>query len=399
MTIAAMQTAADELAGANIGYDQAQRWSFFRAGRIISGGETDCSASCGVIAKLGGYPVDLGGTFYTGNFASKLKAAGFSVLRFTGLNQVKPGDFLLTPGHHVIFVRDATRWWSAEFDERGKSAGGQAGNQNGRETRYRTPYLRPGGWTYIVRPPADPKPTTPATSTTVPLALQAAFAAQQAPRFGGSRDYAGRGRELAKLGASLIGATETLITASGERPDAMQTAITKALGSRWSCVVHPGGAIALWWRTDKYARAGLTRSTRPVRTDPWHGALCVPLRRLDSKTGLDVIVVHVRPKTVATLAQKRADVAAALSLVGTWPAIIMGDFAQDADQLMATGGFVRVSPDADSYDPAGEQRIDAIYVQRGVLAGTEGRLHNPGGISDHLWPAAKITKPTSTTTL
>lgn len=153
MTIKAMQSAADKIIKANIGYDQSQRWSFLdkKNKTIIPNKETDCSASCGAIAYLGGYLVDLSGTFYTGNFAAKMVQAGFEVIKFKSLSQVKAGDFLLTPGHHVVFARTAKKFFSAEFDERGRSSGGKGGNQNGREVRYRTAYVRPGGWTYIIR--------------------------------------------------------------------------------------------------------------------------------------------------------------------------------------------------------------------------------------------------------
>jgi vancomycin permeability regulator SanA len=154
MSIKDMQLAADLMAKANLGYDQNQRWTFLdkKNKKIIPNKETDCSASSGGIAFLGGYPVDLSGTFYTGNFAKKMAAAGFAIIPFKSLSQVKAGDFLLTPGHHVVFARTAKKFFSAEYDERGHSAGGKSGNQNGRETRYRTAYVRPGGWRYIVRP-------------------------------------------------------------------------------------------------------------------------------------------------------------------------------------------------------------------------------------------------------
>ena len=96
-TIAAMQAVADQLASWNLGYDQSNRWN------IKDGGECDCSSSSGWIIKQAGYPIDLGGTFYTGNFAAKAKAAGFTVLPFK-MSNVRAGDFLLTPGRHVVFV-------------------------------------------------------------------------------------------------------------------------------------------------------------------------------------------------------------------------------------------------------------------------------------------------------
>lgn len=151
--IPSMQSWADKLNKANVGYDQDQRWTFLNKSSrtLVSGKECDCSSSCGAIAWLAGFKVDLDG-LYTGNFASKFKAAGFSIIDFTSLSKVKTGDFLVTPGHHVVFVRDSSRWWSAEADENGNATGGKAGDQTGSECRYRAPYIRPGGWTSIVRP-------------------------------------------------------------------------------------------------------------------------------------------------------------------------------------------------------------------------------------------------------
>jgi hypothetical protein len=150
-TIAKMQAAADKLDAYELGYDQGvgQRWN------IRKGGECDCSSLSGTIISMGGYPIDLRvGGFSTRNFAPKAKAAGFKVLRFIDLSQVRPGDFLLTPGHHVVFVRSANQYLSAESNEGGTALGGNAGDQmGGKEVYYRSAYNRSGGWTYIVRPP------------------------------------------------------------------------------------------------------------------------------------------------------------------------------------------------------------------------------------------------------
>jgi len=390
-TIAAMQAAADKLISFNLGYDQDNRWD------IKPGGECDCSSSSGWIAKQGGFPVDLSGTFYTGNFAAKLKAAGFSVLPFK-MSKVKAGDFLLTPGHHVVFVRDAERWFSAEFDEHGKASGGKAGNQNGREVRYRAPYVRPGGWTYIVRPPAEA--TT--VSASKPLSLIAAWAAQEAPHFGGSKDYRARGLDAAKLGASVIGMSETLVTAKGEKPYAMRAAINDVLGKGWTRSAILNGAVCLFWVKAKY-RAGMKRVKVFRKGDPWHCALCQPLRRLDSGVGVDFIAVHCRPRDAftsdaAAVKGKAEDLAVALSLVGKWPAVIMGDFAKDADEQMAAAGFIRVTPDDDSYKAAGPQRIDAVYVQRDELTGVNGRLVDTL-IADHKRAVVTIKRASVTSSL
>jgi len=138
---------------ANIGYDQGERWDFYRNGKLVLGAtEGDCSTVCGAIAKEAGIPVVLSGTFYTGNYAIKMKAAGCKVIRFESMSQVKVGDFLLTPGHHVEFVYSETKMFSAHQDERGRASGGKAGDQTGKEVGFRTLANRPGGWTYIIRP-------------------------------------------------------------------------------------------------------------------------------------------------------------------------------------------------------------------------------------------------------
>ena len=79
MSISAMSAAADQLENCRVGYDQGNRWSFLdrQNGRILPDQETDCSAGCGGIALLGGYPVNLEDPFYTGNFKKRLEDAGF----------------------------------------------------------------------------------------------------------------------------------------------------------------------------------------------------------------------------------------------------------------------------------------------------------------------------------
>lgn len=160
MTITKMLQVADELASSSPGYDQYDRWEHLNRSlkQIVKRKDCDCSSSCGTIAWLGGYPVDLTGTFYTGNFAQKMKASGhFKVIDCSGWSRTKllaylrKGDFLLGPGH-VVFVRSATKWWSAEYDERGRSNSGKDGFQSGERVGYRSPYMRSKGWTRIIRP-------------------------------------------------------------------------------------------------------------------------------------------------------------------------------------------------------------------------------------------------------
>lgn len=164
MRISDMVAAANKIASDafNVGYDQGQRWSFFNRAtkELIPGRETDCSAACGAIAVLGGYPVDLSDPFYTGNLEQRFVAAGMQSINVSGwsaaklFGAVQTGDFVLGPGH-VVFAISANRWLSPQNDEYGRSSGGKSGDQTGREVFVRAPYMRSKGWTRILRPMAE----------------------------------------------------------------------------------------------------------------------------------------------------------------------------------------------------------------------------------------------------
>lgn len=168
MSIAKMCSVADQLNKRKPGYSQdaKRRWRFLdRVNRSLAQGalDCDCSSSCGGIAWLGGYNVDLTGTFYTGNFKQKLVAAGFkavNVSKVRNLNTLEriavKGSFVLGEGH-VVFVRGTNQWWSAEYNELGKALGGKPGNQ-GDKVGYRKPYMRSAGWDWVLVPPVEAKP-------------------------------------------------------------------------------------------------------------------------------------------------------------------------------------------------------------------------------------------------
>ena len=157
----AMFDAARRIEAAGTGYDQSQRWTYLNipAKTINSNREADCSSFCGGVAYLGGYlqAGDIGPsvTFYTGNFAAVLQKRGFSVLPFTGLSALRPGDFVLSTRGHVEFVYSDGRFVSANIDENGRASGGRAGDQTGGEVHFKNPYNYSKGWTHIVRPPAE----------------------------------------------------------------------------------------------------------------------------------------------------------------------------------------------------------------------------------------------------
>ena len=115
MGINDMIQAARAIAQADTGYNQSDRWSFFNRDtkRLIPGKAGDCATVCGAIASLGGYRVDLADPFWTGTFKRRLLAAGFTAIRFAGLDQVQAGDFVLNEKWHVEFVTQLGQFGSS----------------------------------------------------------------------------------------------------------------------------------------------------------------------------------------------------------------------------------------------------------------------------------------------
>lgn len=170
-TVAAILAALDQLVAAKPGYSQGAkaRWSALDSAgkRFVKGRDVDCSAAAGMVLYVAGLltKAHIGGTFFSGNIASVCRAAGMQVLSISGLKTlaalraaVRPGDVLVGPGHVVIVGRDG-RVFSPEHDERGKTSGGKPGNQ-GDKVGWRTLYMRPKGWTYLIRVKAQPSAAT-----------------------------------------------------------------------------------------------------------------------------------------------------------------------------------------------------------------------------------------------
>lgn len=141
---------------ANLGYDQANRWD------IRDHGRCDCSSLgywCAWEAGLAKRPDDYRTrTLYTGTIARDFVEAGWSRLAPT-ISALRPADYLLSENHHVAICVAGAGWGAtlaeANIDERGRTTGGQAGDQTGRETRLIQVYEYSAGWDWILRPPAS----------------------------------------------------------------------------------------------------------------------------------------------------------------------------------------------------------------------------------------------------
>ncbi len=161
MTIARATAYARQIASGPYGYSQGTgktdgRWS----GLDHSPGNFDCSSASGAIAFMGGFieRSDLKGTFYSGNIVQRLVNTGMyfaihvSKLALSQLKaKLREGDILRGEGH-VVYSLGGGKIVSFENDERGKSSGGRAGDQTGREGRVRDLYARSRGWSTIARP-------------------------------------------------------------------------------------------------------------------------------------------------------------------------------------------------------------------------------------------------------
>ncbi|MBB6333628.1 peptidoglycan-binding domain-containing protein [Schaalia hyovaginalis] len=117
----------------NLGYDQSNRWD------VRVGGETDCSALVIAVARSCGF--DTGAATYTGNIRRELTARGWVAVTPNGAPE--PGDILLADAHHVAVYLGGGLLAQASIDERGRIAGGQAGDQTGYETNVRGYYDYP----------------------------------------------------------------------------------------------------------------------------------------------------------------------------------------------------------------------------------------------------------------
>ena len=180
-----------------------------------------------------------------------------------------------------------------------------------------------------------------------------------------------RGRLMAAQGRTVWVVTET--TEAGRK------AILAVLGANWKAWTLNGLSVAVLFD-------GGVFSWRPIRkagprTPFGHGSLAVPLWHRLGRFGADVIAHHTRPASIATDAQKDADIAAGARLAGKWPAIFAGDFNRNAPKL---DGWNRVTPKVDTMDAGGEQSVDAAFV-RGRLVASNARIIDPGPLSDHKW--------------
>lgn len=397
MTIKQMLEFARKIIPLNTGYDQGQRWTWLDKTnrRIIPNKETDCSTLCAGLAYLGGWNVNISGTCWTGNLDVLMKNAGWKVYKYTSISDVKTGDMVLKKGAHVVLCIGPNQWLSAQNDERGKSSGGQPGNQTGKEVVIRAPYTRAGmgGWDYILRPPADPvvkppKPNKPSVNFRV--------GSWNVKKGTLQKEYdADANFIIKKLRCSLSllqevtdrNLTAILIKMGARRWDSSSSGYTAILSSVPKYLV--GKSETIIFENNQYHRATKTEVKSTINGESF--VLCT---------------VHIRPNKVLSgstqqkIKQKQDDVRKVISFLAKHPNVVVGGdwCTKHARPVLEAAGYKLATPWVDTYAPAGVQPLDAIYI-RGPrlkvrnLYGKKGpgEVHKPGSASDHKGVVANLT--------
>lgn len=224
-----------------------------------------------------------------------------------------------------------------------------------------------------------------------PGVFKVATAAQEAPRFGGPKDYAGIANFMfQKLhDCSIIFLTETDL--------AKRRAINAKFGPNWTRRVHPcGNDTAIFYDTDIWENVGGERSQ--IFFDNSHGAMRIPLKHNATGLIIDAIAVHNQPRVIASLENKQQNLQDAISLTRKNLTVIGGDFALHADSYMKLENLVRSTPDVDTFDRAGIQRTDGIFRSKGLKL-LESDAFDSGKWADHDWTTATMQFPTTSSTL
>lgn len=245
-------------------------------------------------------------------------------------------------------------------------------------------------------PEPTPDPTPEPVPTPQPKTATFKLGVANCQSYDGTKTEAawhGRAAIFAARGWQVVCCTET--SKAGRK--AMLAELKRLTKHTWKAEVLKTGAqtVCVLYDTTVFTGGRKTR-TADFRTAFGHGAIVVPL--VVDGLGVDVAAVHVRPGAVASDAGKRADMAKAASLAGTWPFILGGDFNWNRPAIK---GLTRVSTGLDTHDAAKLKALDNVFVRSGTevtVTATDERLVNPGPLSDHRWLGytVDLLKPVTT---
>lgn len=226
-------------------------------------------------------------------------------------------------------------------------------------------------WHFSYNPAKDKHAATTLSAGVTPAILLGVANCQSYDGDKTAAAWSARGRLMAAQRRNVWAVTET--TEAGRK------ALLAALGANWKVWTLNGLSVAVLFD-------GAVFSWRPIRkagprTPFGHGSLKVPLWHRAAGFGVDVIAHHTRPASIATNAEKDADIAAGAALAGKWSAVFAGDFARNSPTLP---GWKRVTAKVDSMDKPGEQDVDAAFTL-GFLWASNAKMIDPERLSDHKW--------------
>lgn len=241
----------------------------------------------------------------------------------------------------------------------------------------------------------DPVPTHPADPIVVEPPAPPARKVREfrlislnvkAQRFGGLRD------DDADVGEYIKDQKPSLILGQ-EMSETRRNRIRKTLGMD-NFLTHPQGYVCTMWATDdSWQHVGDRRTA--LRTG-FHAAVRTTVR--DEREGageMDIISVHLPSKDSFPKSWSPEEVLKEkLNLLRTGiktvyrpgvPTIIGGDFntSHAVNLLVKEFGFERVTPNVDTLDAEGDQKIDAIVKKGDEIEIREVHQLNPGRITDH----------------
>lgn len=144
---------------ANLGYDQGQRWD------IRPGGECDCSSLVYYALWEAGFLPTKPTWGNTETLSAELTKRGWKRIAPYPQTTPKVGDILLNDEHHVAVCTAPGMMSYASIDERGKTSGGQSGDQTDRETRTVSGFWYTRGWDCILRYGGSQSATQTTTTT------------------------------------------------------------------------------------------------------------------------------------------------------------------------------------------------------------------------------------------
>lgn len=142
-------------AKADLGYDQDNRWD------IRDGGETDCSALYLYCLWEVGYLPERPTWGNTDSLRSQLEPLGFKFL-VADNSKTAPSGVGLLRNRHIAVSMGNGNVAQASIDERGKTSGGQTGDQTGLETKVSKD---PKNWLWWIYPPDASTSSSMNTST------------------------------------------------------------------------------------------------------------------------------------------------------------------------------------------------------------------------------------------